>query len=638
MRIHTDEYKQALIGVRETEHVLRTYNNGWEVYDNDNLIMAKPILNANLFKTVMKELDIESKTKIEKGTMLDYKHGLKVGNDYEYMNYGRYYVYEVEYRPDTKSYYHICYDNMLNAMVKYEPLEITYPISVKNYITAIAGQCGLIGHTPYYDDNFANQNKMITEDYFSEGEYTYRDILDYLCEVIGGWLYINNNNDLKIKYPTETKEVFNEDYLNYINITFEKKYGPVNSVVLARANELDNIEYKDDESIEQNGLCRVKFSDNPFLSNENRNDYLQELGQKIVGLEFYLNDLESKGITYLELGDIYSFKISEEMMNALKSGLVKSGVRKAQGDGSVKYKCLMLNDEQELGKGIVERIYTDEPEEDNSEYIITNPSNNSLKNAEIIVNKTKGELVLKANSDGQVVQARLDADADNGSLFEVKADNIKLEGYTTINNGFSVDLEGNMTCRNANVVGGTINGAYLELSDEGSNDASIQITNTHSVTDGRGSYSSNLIELDGNGHIIYISTDSVFDDSASPFTDFDNIFKIYQNGNAWLRGTLTQGSKENLKKDFEKYENALDEINKIDIYKYRFNTENNKSKKHIGFIIGDKYNYSKEITSENDDGVDLYSFVSLCCKAIQEQQEQIEQLKEEIKSLKGDDK
>ena len=35
------------------------------------------------------------------------------------------------------------------------------------------------------------------------------------------------------------------------------------------------------------------------------------------------------------------------------------------------------------------------------------------------------------------------------------------------------------------------------------------------------------------------------------------------------------------------------------------------------------------------DGVDVYSFVSVCCKAIQEQQEQIEQMKKEIKELKG---
>ena len=36
--------------------------------------------------------------------------------------------------------------------------------------------------------------------------------------------------------------------------------------------------------------------------------------------------------------------------------------------------------------------------------------------------------------------------------------------------------------------------------------------------------------------------------------------------------------------------------------------------------------YSKEVTSTDNQGVDNYSFTSLCCKAIQEQQELIEQL------------
>ena len=656
MRYHTSEYKDALIGVRETEHILRTIiNNNWVTYNNDNLEMVKPILDANLFKTAMKELDIESKTKIEKGTELDYRHGLKVGNDYEYIYYGR---YKVEYRPDTKTYYHICYDRMLNTMIPYEPLDITYPISVKNYIKAIAVKCGLFAHTDvFYDGNFPNQDKLITQDYFAEGNYTYRDILDYLCEVVGGWLWLPDR-DLELKYPTETHETFNEDYLNYINVSFEKKYGPVNSVVFARANELDNIEYKDDESIAQNGLCRVKFSDNPLLSDENRSEFLNQVAEKIMGLEFYLNDLESKGITYLELGDLYSFKISDEYVEALKTGLVKSGMRKAQGTNKTKYKCLMINDEQQLGKGIVERIYTDEPEEDNSDYIITNPSENSLKNAEILANKAAGEIVLKANSDGQVVQARLDADADDGSLFEVKADNIKLEGYTTINNGFSVDLEGNMIARS-----GTFSGNISIASDEGLStpqNYKVNIYNTTSLLNAKlypdvlifsenDNINSNRTLITRNG--IYLSTDDYINTSGYLTQVSQSWIRLYNYSSSIptrnqtiiqfdsiQSPTITQTSLEECKKNFEKFDNALGIIKNTDIYKYNLIHEDDDAKKHIGFIIGDNYKYSKELTSKDNDSVDLYSFVSVCCKAIQEQQEQINSLKEEIKKLKESDK
>lgn len=100
--------------------------------------------------------------------------------------------------------------------------------------------------------------------------------------------------------------------------------------------------------------------------------------------------------------------------------------------------------------------------------------------------------------------------------------------------------------------------------------------------------------------------------------------------------SLTQTSEEKYKKDFEKLENALDIIKNIDIYKYHMKEENDTDKKHIGFVIGDKFNYSKEVTSKENDSVELYSYISLCCKAIQEQQEQIKQLQERIKRLESD--
>lgn len=101
--------------------------------------------------------------------------------------------------------------------------------------------------------------------------------------------------------------------------------------------------------------------------------------------------------------------------------------------------------------------------------------------------------------------------------------------------------------------------------------------------------------------------------------------------------TLTQTSLAEQKKNFEKMQdNAIEIIKNIDIYKYNLKSEKDTDKKHMGFVIGDEYNYSKEVTSLDNKGVDNYSFTSLCCKAIQEQQELIEQLQKEIKQLKGE--
>ena len=96
---------------------------------------------------------------------------------------------------------------------------------------------------------------------------------------------------------------------------------------------------------------------------------------------------------------------------------------------------------------------------------------------------------------------------------------------------------------------------------------------------------------------------------------------------------ICQGSREEIKKNFEKFDNALDIIKNVDIYKYHLKEQNDDEKKHIGFVIGNKYKYSEAITTQNNDGVDLYSFVSVCCQAIQEQQTQIEKLTKRIEAL-----
>ena len=96
---------------------------------------------------------------------------------------------------------------------------------------------------------------------------------------------------------------------------------------------------------------------------------------------------------------------------------------------------------------------------------------------------------------------------------------------------------------------------------------------------------------------------------------------------------LTQTSLESKKKNFEKFENALSIIKDIDIYKYNLKHEKDTDKKHIGFIIGENYKYREEVTSQDNTGVDDYSFISLCCKAIQEQQKIIEDLQEKISKI-----
>lgn len=99
--------------------------------------------------------------------------------------------------------------------------------------------------------------------------------------------------------------------------------------------------------------------------------------------------------------------------------------------------------------------------------------------------------------------------------------------------------------------------------------------------------------------------------------------------------SVIQTSLESCKKNFEKLQNGLDIIKDTEIYKYNLKSQSDGDKKHIGFVIGKNYKYSNEITALDNTGieigVDTYSMISVAYKAIQEQQEQIEELQEKDK-------
>ena len=143
-----------------------------------------------------------------------------------------------------------------------------------------------------------------------------------------------------------------------------RNIGPINSIVLARAGESDKIFKKDQTSIENNGLCELMISENQFMNFNDRADYLQELSDKLFGIEYHLNDFVSTGIMYYDLLDKYNIKI-----------------------GDTTYSCLMLNDEQDITQGLEENIHTDRPETSETDYKKADTTDRKLNQTYLIVDK-----------------------------------------------------------------------------------------------------------------------------------------------------------------------------------------------------------------------------------------------------------
>lgn len=878
MKTHTIDFKNQLTELgRELRGVI-TYN---DVTLEEEIYSITPHYNADLLKSVMKQLDIELSVDIPLNTIINCQIGIKVNEQYEMLNYGNYVVYKSEKQEDTNTYKITCYDKLLYSMKKNEDLGVEYPIKIKDYLIALGNKIGLsVANTTFY-----NQDMKIPSELYLGQDYTYRDILDEIAQATGSIICLNENDEIQVKYPTQTNDTIDEEYLKDVNVKFGERYGAINTIVLSRAGESDNVYYPD--PLPANPI-EIKIVDNQIMNFNNRSDYLKGIYNALNGLYYYINDFTSTGILYYDVGDLYNVRIGENT-----------------------YQCLMLNDEVNVTTGIEEIIHTDMPEKSETDYSKADKTDMRINKTYLIVDKqnqkiesvvnnvteqnnkisqitqtvdeinskisdiaditTYGESdkaeveltdvnesepimirvhptsknisylypsdnlypsdiqyipnriirftrtyekdgttktenidyllpddllryssevydefyldydsqtcqVIKRcayNADGTVralgteittdypyptialgegnytitlpgyefgylyvrlmakniyttqfytkveTDSRINQKADEINLgvnqtltnysttnemnsaitlkaneitstvsnnyetknnaqsnysklqqtatgitsrvkkveedkvnkveiiseinqsaeqVSIKANKISLSGKTLnladnmaiVSNNFNVDSNGNMTCSNANFKEGniTLQGAENKFNAKSPVDkniyTSIYTTDSSAFINIRAT-SQNRIGLSAGTSDGGYSTLTV-EGPNSNIMCWDGTVSAMR---------FEQVSKETQKKNIKKFTKGLDIINQIDIYEFNYKNEKNEDKKHIGFIIGDNYNYSKRATSNNNNSVDLYSFISVCCKAIQEQQEEIEELKKEIEKLKG---
>ena len=214
----------------------------------------------------------------------------------------------------------------------------------------------------------------------------------------------------------------------------------------------------------------------------------------------------------------------------------------------------------------------------------------------------------------------------NGKKIDLTSDNITIKS-----NNFNVDENGNMSCNSAEMNNVNINKGTIKLSDVPPDSNSyFEIESTNGDRFGA-SGSRMWLNRGTGGTAIYFQGGYLSQASISLYDQNGSSTRIY--GSGITTPSLTQTSLESQKKNFEKLDNALEIIKKVDIYKYNLKTEKDTDKKHIGFVIGSDYKYSKELTSIENDGADIYSLSSCCLKAIQELNEIIENKNKKIEEL-----
>lgn len=381
MKAHTTNFKNQIQELgREIDSIITFGDTALGI---EELNAVTPSFQGGLLKSVMKQLDIDSNVDIPIGTELNYQFGVKVNDQYEYLDFGNYIVYSSEKQEDTLSYKIVCYDKMLKSMVDYEDLALVYPITIRDYLNEIAQFMGI--EFASNNETFTNYNREIPDELFlkSDGgslEYTFRDVLDQLAQVVAGTICINSEDKLEVRYVNETNDTIDENFLKDVNVNFGEKYGPINSIVLSRSGESDNVYIQNEASIEANGLHELKIKDNQIMNFNDRSQYLEGILSRLNGLEFYINDFTSTGVCYYDLYDKYNVQVNGET-----------------------YSCIMFNDEILVTQGLQENIYTDKPEETETDYKKADKVDRQINSAYIIVDKRIGEIESKINSTSEVV-------------------------------------------------------------------------------------------------------------------------------------------------------------------------------------------------------------------------------------------
>ena len=390
---------------------------GGFTYKDENIISMNPHYEGSLLSSVMKCLDIEIKRVAEVGgssavagiaivgeaivgvsnmshtraitdisddsKILAPKFGVKAPGDadYSYIEYGTHIVKEKKFDEEQDTILLECYDLMLLSMVPYDlhmvyPVEPTDPeITVKGLLDAI---CDRFGWAKRYT-TFVNSDKVIDEEKY-DASYTFRDVLDEIAQVAGGIIAFVGD-ELDVIYPADSGETI--DSSNLKTLKLGEVYGPVNSLVLSRSPQEDNIYRQDEESVAAYGTIEVRIENNQIMDSH-REDFIDGIFEALRGLRFELYELESFGIGYLNLGDFFTIQTP---------------------DGE-DHTTLMLCDDLKISQGLSETCHLEAPEATETDYAAASETDRVLNKTILKVDKQAQEitaLVSKTENIGSAV-------------------------------------------------------------------------------------------------------------------------------------------------------------------------------------------------------------------------------------------
>lgn len=376
--------------------------------DRDNIESIKLSFNAPLTGSVATELTAELKVSLP-DTAIYFQNTATYNGTNATKTYGPFYLKETpSFNADSKTYDHTMYDGFLKAMVDYEPITITYPTTVLAFFQQLCLACGYTTNIT----SLPNGSRTISMDIYEGINYTYRDVFDDIANATGSLFKCNNGVIEKCPLGTSAIAV-DDDLLKNQNIELGEHFGPINAIVLSRADNADNI-YKRDETL--TSWNEYKISDNQLMNDNNRSDYLDELYNALYGIEYDIFDLELVGYGGFNPLD----KITITTNNAT-------------------YNSYVFNNEITITQGIEECIYTEMPEESTTDYKTSDTTDKRINQAYIMVNKQNQTINALASEVSENSEKTAELEITVNQIQQQVSESVTLTKELTQNNTLTIE-------------------------------------------------------------------------------------------------------------------------------------------------------------------------------------------------------
>lgn len=295
----SNDFKNAMQQPVKELQAFLSYNDG-TIRDEDDLIQFKVSCDSGLCKTSMRKL--EAKYYGSHNLLGQWVHvgfGVKLPTGvYEYLDYGSFLVTEITTVKDTGVTTITGYDRMIRSMTKYVAPNFTYPMTLYNYTKSLCMMFGLdLGNESF---SVHNDWQIVSDLWSNIDGITYRDILTQIAQVTCTTAIIGNDDKIYFKPITATNETLTYD--NMFKLKLEPLYGEINSVVLSRTPQEDNIVKRDEESIELNGLTEWKIENNEIIDKD-RDSAMTPIYNAMHGISYYPFETTTEGLGWFDIAD-----------------------------------------------------------------------------------------------------------------------------------------------------------------------------------------------------------------------------------------------------------------------------------------------------------------------------------------------